>query len=355
MTFREYFALRAGPEQHLTPPTRSFAERILDVHLKRYPESVFFLFFSGRLYSTQALPEQAIVQFEKARKAQDEYRELHNLCHWDTSLCRMSLSNWAEAQECFSTLLDSSNWSPCVYAYGKAANTLQHDPDNADAAATMAKVPSMMQRIAGKSIPLEKFVAKKAHQFNEQGHLLLPGIEFSYAFHCLSNAPRWSLTDEQLVAISDALSELNEVEDPSQYKGGVDAYYDDLALCHFLRGVTLRYIAHPEQHSKVKPAQSEIPIEEAEEQAILSFNTVIENGHKIHHCTQYLYFSRYELGRLYATMGQKEKAVDYLELVLSGKQLEDKGNRSTKHKYPLQNMCLLRSNGALTTIRNGGR
>lgn len=332
-----------------------FADQVLHYHLKRYPQGVFFLYFSGRLYSTQAMCERAIKQYKAAREAQQEYVQLQHISWWDASLCHMSLCQWAKAQECFEVLLRESNWSKCVYTYGVAANMFSNEQGDEDKAAQLfAKVPGLMQRIAGKSIPMEKFVARKAHKFNTQGRLLLPALEFSYIYHCLSNAPRYALLDEQLVMISDALSELNEVQDPSTYHSGAEEYWDDFCLAHFLRGVSLRYIAHPEPHAKVDPAESDIPENEADEQAMLSFKTVLEHGHKISTDHYIIYFSHYELGRLHGNMGNRSEAKKELELVLSGKMLEDKGMRKGNHKYGMQNMALLRSNGALNALNLGG-
>ncbi|CAO1636996.1 unnamed protein product [Sympodiomycopsis kandeliae] len=329
----------------------AFADQVLHYHLQRYPQGVFFLYFSGRLYSTQAMCERAIKQYKAAREAQQEYVQLQHISWWDASLCHMSLTQWDKAQECFEVLLRESNWSKCVYTYGVASNMFSaSNGDDEKAADLFAKVPGLMQRIAGKSIPMEKFVARKAHKFNTQGRLLLPALEFSYIYHCLSNAPRYALLDEQLVMVSDALSALEEVSDPSQYHSGADEYWDDFCLAHFLRGVSLRYIAHPEPHAKVDPEESDIPEEEANEQAELSFKTVLEHGHKISTDHYIIYFSHYELGRLYGNTARKSDAKRELELVLSGKMLEDKGQRKGNHKYGMQNMALLRSNGALNAL-----
>ena len=45
----------------------------------------------------------------------------------------------------------------------------------------------------------------------------------------------------------------------------------DYCLAHFLRGVILRFIAHPEPHVITRPEKSQIPIDEADEQALISF------------------------------------------------------------------------------------
>lgn len=48
----------------------------------------------------------------------------------------------------------------------------------------------------------------------------------------------------------------------------------DYCLAHLLRGIILRFIAHPESHTKPRPAKSPIPVKEADEQAMISFKCV---------------------------------------------------------------------------------
>lgn len=329
----------------------NFADKVLHYNLERYPEGVFFLYFSGRLYSTQALSEKAITQFETARDVQKEYVQLKHICVWDLALCNMSLTNWKEAHDQFAILAEENNWSKAVYSYGRGS-TLYESAAGEDqralreAASIFHKVPTLTQKIAGKSIPMEKFVARKSKKFIKYGRLLLPGLEFSYVYHCLSNAPRYILCDEALLLVSDALAELHDVEDPSQYHSG-EEYYDDLCLAHFLRGVCLKFIACPEPHTKVRPRESPIPEDEAAEQAEISFKTVIEHGHQLRLDHWIVYFAHYELGRLYGGRGRVAEAKEQLNLVLSQKNLEDRGR---KGKYSLQNMVHLRANGALNAF-----
>ncbi|SPO24760.1 uncharacterized protein UTRI_01732_B [Ustilago trichophora] len=340
-----------------------FADKVLHYNLKRYPEGVFFLYFSGRLYSTQALAEKAIAQFETARDIQKEYVQLKHICMWDLSLCNMSLTKWKEAHDQFTILAEENNWSKAVYNYGRASNLYEHAVQSNDretaasamkeAAEIFGRVPGLTQKIAGKSIPMEKFVARKSKKFTTYNRLLLPGLEFAYVYHCLSNAPRYILCDEALVMVSEALADLHDVEDPSQYHSG-EEYYDDLCLAHFLRGVCLKFIAVPEKHSKVRPRESPIPENEAAEQAEISFKTVLEHGHQLKLDHWLVYFAHYELGRLYAGVGRIGEAKEQLNLVLSQKALEDKGNRG-KGKYSLQNMVHLRANGALNAIDGSGK
>ncbi len=313
----------------------AMADKILHYNLDRYPQGVFFLYFSGRLYSTQSLSEKAIKQFIKARDCQREYIQLQHISLWELSLCNLSLAQWVEVAKYFDTLLKDSNWSKAVYNYGRGACLYEAGGVHSkEAAKVLPKTKDLMQRIAGKSIPLEKFAARKSQKFMDQGRLLLPGVEFSYFYHCISNAPRYILADEHLVTISQAMRDIHEHErNPKGYHSGEDEYWDDYCLAHFLRAVTLRYIAHPEPFAKPRPRESPIPEREAEEQAEMSLKNVINNGHKLTTDHYLIYFAHYELGRLYASMGRDKLARDEFNLILSGKNLGDKGR---KGKYSMQ-------------------
>jgi len=48
----------------------------------------------------------------------------------------------------------------------------------------MTKVPTFKQRIAGKSLPMEKFVIKKTERYFAQKHcLILPAFELMYVWN----------------------------------------------------------------------------------------------------------------------------------------------------------------------------
>lgn len=166
-----------------------YADKVLHYNLERYPQGVFFLYFSGRLYSTQALSEKAVKQFRSARDIQEEYVQLKHICYWDMSLCHMSLCQWTEAYECFNLLREESNWSKAVYSYGKAANLYQSG--NIEGSANLfSAVPDLMQRIAGKSIPMEVSCRRRT------GRICL----------CETNADRISVSSFSFCPISRFLS-----------------------------------------------------------------------------------------------------------------------------------------------------
>ncbi|WFD27207.1 hypothetical protein MNAN1_002203 [Malassezia nana] len=317
----------------------TFAEKVLNYHLQRYPEGVFFLYFHGRLYSTQALSTKAIQCFEQARDVQEEYVQLKHICYWDMALCHLSLNQWSDAYHCFTILANENNWSKALYSYARAAALYQTDAPKAqsEAAEIMERVPSMTQRIAGKSIPLEKFAARKARKLVQYGHLCLPAMELAYLTHCYTTAPRSTLLQETLPCIERELTRVQQVPQPS---------VDDVCLAHFLRGVVLRNLAYPEAHVQLDP-NTQLP-SEAASRAESSLLFVAHHAAQCEYDHYLLYFCHYELGRLYISMGRPTDAQRELDLVLSGKNLGDHGR---KGKYSMQNMCVLRSHAALDLLR----
>ncbi|GAA5939896.1 hypothetical protein JCM1841_000520 [Sporobolomyces salmonicolor] len=330
------------------------AANILHYNLERYPTGIFFLYFAGRLHSTETQLDEAVKSFHMAIQAQREYIQLGHICYWDLGLVSFAMANWAKGYECFNILDKESNWSKAIYAYSKAVCLYEEGTDLAKANEIIKHVPDLMQRIAGKSIPLEKFVARRARKFVVQGNrLTLPGVELAYVLNCLGLSPRYILFERHLDQVSTVLAELHDVKEPSAYGKNSDEYWDDYCLAHFFRGVILRFIAHPEPHVRASPPQSQIPVAEADEQALISFNNVLKHGRDIYHDHHLVWFTHYELGRLFDAQGQWAKAREQYELVLSGKHLEI-GHKKGKGKVSLQNMAVLRSNAGLQILKEKG-
>lgn len=58
------------------------AGNVLHYNLDRYPNGVFFLYFAGRLNSTETQLDKAVVAYHLAIKAQKEYIQLGHICYW---------------------------------------------------------------------------------------------------------------------------------------------------------------------------------------------------------------------------------------------------------------------------------
>lgn len=174
-------------------------------------------------------------------------------------------------------------WSKACYAYGTAAILLQLGGDEyrKEALELVDKVPSLRQRIAGKSIPLEvrfqlssftpfseasadrllrtwygmaqKFMARKARKCQSQnGRLALPALELAYLFLGIAHAPKPVIVEKMVPLVDVQLAELRaHAKDIKKYgavngtgKAGV-GYWDDWCLTRFLEGICMRYVAYP--------------------------------------------------------------------------------------------------------------
>jgi len=214
----------------------------------------------------------------------------------------------------------------------------------------MSKVPGLMQRIAGKSIPFEKFSARKSRKFEAQGHrLLLPAMEFSYHLLSMNYAPRSILVSAMLPDIEAALARINEHEaDPSGYYNG-RGYWDDYCLSHFLRAVCLRFIAHADKDAAPEAKVSSENVPDAEAWAFESFQRVLDAAQKIEVDHYLVYYTHYELGRLYACTGDVEEARRHLDIILSGKVLVYKAD---KGKYSMESALVMRTHAAMESLEH---
>ncbi|KNZ80288.1 Tetratricopeptide repeat protein 39B [Termitomyces sp. J132] len=324
------------------------ATRILEWNLKRFPNGVFFLFGAGRLALHRSRPRLAIHYYSQAMASQIQYRNLDHISYWECAIARLAL--WEEIRvggsaACWRVLEAEATWSKAIYSYGLAACFLEDwDTDSPpstpsgtgptpkpktkearmkEASNLMKRVPNIRQKIAGKSIPLEKFVARKARKYTSQANrLLLPALEIAYIFYAIAHAPRSVLSAKMLPLVRGALQKLSL--GPEGYEGGKGEYWDDLCLARFLEGVCLRFIAYPDPDATPDPSSETdiIPSTEAAQGAVEAFKAVFEYGPKIELDHYIVYHAHYEYGRLLACQGDFVGAKREFELVLSGKPLE---------------------------------
>jgi hypothetical protein len=68
----------------------------------------------------------------------------------------------------------------------------------------------LKQRIAGKSLPMEKFAIRKSERFLDQGRLLLPALELIYVWNGFRSLEiSWNLIEPVYVLIENAIKEAN--------------------------------------------------------------------------------------------------------------------------------------------------
>ncbi|KAH9019529.1 hypothetical protein EDB84DRAFT_1516889 [Lactarius hengduanensis] len=293
------------------------AQKIVDWNLKRYPEGVFFLLAQGRLSLCRSQPARAIASYQKAMSVQSQYRNLHHISFWEMAESNLALWELEESLKCWRSLHEGSTWSKAVYAYGVAALLVQlgGEENQAEGLRLMTEVPKLRQRIAGKSIPLEKFA--------------------------IARAPRTVIAEQMLPLVEAALAELKPYEGaPQTYGKAAVEFWDDWCLARHLEGACLRYIAYPAPDALVDPARVvAIPRAEAAKRSSAAFEAVFANGHKIELDHYIVYHAHFEYGRLLAGMGK------HLEVNAAGR----------KGKYSLENELHMRTTAALEALDGNKR
>lgn len=333
------------------------ADHVLTWNQRRFPQGVFYLFFSSLMYVSQALPDKAIDCFRLAIDSQKAYKQLHHLCYWRLALAYLSLCEYKKASECFDLLVRESNWSKAICQYGKAAVLFEESSDNhIQAESMMRTVPSFARKMAGRHLPFERFVTLRAERFSQQTPLGLPAMEFAYLWHCLAQTPVFILLDEQLKRIDHVLRALQRFESPDSFPGGATAFYSQLCLAHFLRGVAFRYVAFPKKHTVLQyPLNDRPDVAKAAVEAVTSLTKVCENGMRLDAVDRYLvYFAHYELGNLYCAKGDFAQARFEFELILSHKALvpQTRPLKSDKASYLLSHACQMRANIAMESMQH---
>ena len=159
----------------------------------------------------------ACVMFERSMEAQSDLTQLHHLCLYELGKCHLSQLDWRGAAACGERLARESAWSKCFYHYEQAVAHYMLEGASVRVEQLMEAVPQLVQRhkFAGKTPPVEKFLARKARKYFQQGRrLLLPAVEFMYVTHCfdMMDRPRMLAT---LALVDQAVEELERFLTPT--------------------------------------------------------------------------------------------------------------------------------------------
>lgn len=337
---------------------------------------VFFLLAQGKLRVIRSQAALAIDSYEAAVKAQSQYRSLHYVSFWELAICNMAVWRLDESLKYWRYLQAEATWSKACYSYGAAVCLLQlgGDENAKKAGELMKEIPSLVHKIAGKSIPLEvrpatiliyiaiekrsvqKFVSRKARKFQQQkGRLILPALEFSYVLLGIDHAPPTVIEQAILPSVNETLADL----EANKSRQG---FWDDICLARLLEGVCYRFLAYlvcrkllnyvhcrfisnisqDEHAEKDKSARKPSLASRAE----AAFLKVIEDGQNLeldHYIlynacetistvkviSQFLTIALdYELGRLLVAMGRVAEGRKHLECVVSGSRLKTRSSVS---------------------------
>uniref|UniRef100_H3AL96 Tetratricopeptide repeat protein 39B n=1 Tax=Latimeria chalumnae TaxID=7897 RepID=H3AL96_LATCH len=272
------------------------ADSLIEPYLKKFPNGSIILFYSARIDLLKGNFEKAEAVFQQCIAAQQEWKQIHHLCYWELMWCYSFQQNWLQAYHYADLLSKESRWSRAIYVFQKAAilSMLSEDvvkEKGEDIVALFRQVEGLKQRIAGKSIPTEKFAVRKARRYMSSSpvKLVLPILEMMYVWNGFTIVgKRADLTENLLVTIEQAEMALKQETSPTEY------HVDDQCLVQLLKGLCLK---HLERHL----------------QAELCFDQVIKSEKRIKYDHYLVPFTYYELGLLYKKQGDKEKATQLIE------------------------------------------
>ncbi|XP_039770651.1 tetratricopeptide repeat protein 39A isoform X5 [Ornithorhynchus anatinus] len=166
------------------------AEKLLRPYLARYPKGAVFLFFAGRIEALKGSIDTAIRRFEECCEAQQQWKQFHHMCYWELMWCFTYLRQWKMAYFYADLLSKENSWSKATYLYMKAAYLSMfadgdHKPFGDNEVELFRSVPALKLKIAGKSLPTEKFAIRKSRRYlpSDPIPLPVPALEMMYIWN----------------------------------------------------------------------------------------------------------------------------------------------------------------------------
>ena len=133
------------------------ASKQIGQNLTANPNSFIYLIFGAKVSQAKRETLDAIEKFQMVIEKQKDWRQLSHICFWDLGLCYAACGEWIKASDCFDTLYKENKWSPSIYLYLKAVMLYTADPSKykQEVSEMMKIVPTLVKKVAGRSIPLE--------------------------------------------------------------------------------------------------------------------------------------------------------------------------------------------------------
>ncbi|KAM4747420.1 tetratricopeptide repeat protein 39A-like [Rhinophrynus dorsalis] len=218
------------------------AETLLQPYISRYPKSAIFLFFAGRIEELKGNIDEAVHWFEEGCSAQHSWKQFHHMCYWELMWCFAYKGMWKLAYFYADLLSKENRWSKAMYVYMKAAFLSMlpsHEPRpfGENEVDLFRLVPSLKQKIAGKSPPTEKYAIRKARRYQSKDPVPLPvpALEMMYLWNGFSVLGK----DGQLT--ENTLSTLCWAESCLQKEPVNEYWEDDLCTILLLKGLCLKH------------------------------------------------------------------------------------------------------------------
>ncbi|KAH9517525.1 Tetratricopeptide repeat protein 39B, variant 3 [Dermatophagoides farinae] len=228
----------------------------LDYGLSEHPDGAFFLLFLGRKKQLTGQINEAIEALKRCISVQNEWKQFHNICHWELLWCYAVQCDWINASKCADILRKQCKWSPAAYTYQYATFLymimVEHNrPElQAEISQLLRQVPDLRVRFAGKTVPAEKFaIVQSQRYFNHNNQLVLPAIEYMYIWNI------FAVIGQSPHLLNPILERVQKYEQIEQTKlTQPDQPLDDYCRCLLLKGMCLR---HLQQHSRLSTERIE--------------------------------------------------------------------------------------------------
>ncbi|XP_068098536.1 tetratricopeptide repeat protein 39A isoform X2 [Hyperolius riggenbachi] len=224
------------------------AENLLQPYLKRYPKGSIFLFFAGRIEEIKGNIDTAIQRFEECCEAQQSWKQFHHMCYWQLMWCFTYKQQWKMAYFYADLLSKESSWSKATYVYMKASYLSMFGPNDTkpfgeDEVKLFRQVPSLKVKIAGKSLPTEKFAIRKSRRYQPQNPVALPvpPLEMMYIWN------GYAVIGKQKGLTTQMLETLCRAEETLEGDAASEFLADDQCLVKLLKGLCLKYLDRTEE------------------------------------------------------------------------------------------------------------
>nr|KAF6434743.1 tetratricopeptide repeat domain 39B [Molossus molossus] len=275
------------------------AENLLAPFLQQFPNGSLMLFYHARIELLKGNVEKAQEVFQKCISVQEEWKQFHHLCYWELMWINIFQQNWMKAFYYSDLLCKESKWSKATYVFLKASilsmlSAEEVAATNESVVTLFRQVDGLKQRIAGKSIPTEKFAVRKSRRYSLSTpvKLILPALEMMYIWNGFPIvSKRRDLSENLLITIEEAEATLQS-QNRSEYS------VDDECLVKLLKGCCLKNLERPLQ-------------------AELCFNYVIQSEKLLKFDHYLVPFTMFELAFLFKSQGEMDKAMKALEFARS--------------------------------------
>ncbi|XP_008574298.1 PREDICTED: tetratricopeptide repeat protein 39A isoform X5 [Galeopterus variegatus] len=252
------------------------------------------------------------------------------MCYWELMWCFTYKGQWKMAYFYADLLSKENSWSKATYIYMKAAYLTMfgkedYKPFGDDEVELFRAVPSLKLKIAGKSLPTEKFAIRKSRRYLSPNPISLPipALEMMYIWN------GYAVIGKQ-PALTDGILEIITKAEEMLEKGPENEYsMDDECLVKLLKGLCLKYLGR---------------VREAEE----NFRSISANEKKIKYDHYLIPNALLELALLFMEQGRNEEAIKLLE---SAKQNYKNYSMESRTHFRIQAATLQ----AKSSLENGNR